>query len=49
MSLWHALTCAIERHRIASAIADGRYHQAAARIEAYVEDALARIGVPDAQ
>ena len=45
MSLWAALTCAIERYRIGQWIDRGYYHTAATRITEYVDSTLARLGV----
>lgn len=45
MSLYHALTCAIERYRIGRAIDRGDMAGAADRITAYVDATLERLGV----
>lgn len=45
MSLWAALTCAIERYRIGQWIDRGYYHTAGTHITEYVDSTLARLGV----
>lgn len=45
MSIYHALTCAIERYRIGRAIDRGDMAGAVDRITAYVDATLERLGV----
>ena len=45
MSLWAALTCAIERYRIGRWIDRGYYGIAGRKITEYVDSTLARLGV----
>ena len=45
MSIYQALTCAIERYRIRRAIDRGDLAGAADRITAYVDATLGRLGV----
>ena len=44
MSIYHALTCAIERYRIGRAIDRGDMAGAAGRVTAYVDATLERLG-----
>ncbi|HML52390.1 MAG TPA: hypothetical protein PKD84_13420 [Propionicimonas sp.] len=45
MSIYHALTCAIERYRIRVWIDRGYYGIAGRKIAAYVDSTLERLGV----